>query len=156
MSLWGNLGTANKPKYYGNTADVVSVNVATEQANHSIPHAGWVVERAETAGLVLTITAAGTGYLVGDALTFTGGNTLPGAIPASGKVTQVSNTGGITGVTLSSDGEYTTTTAPTVGVQTVAGNNAVITASISGGRIGRTFVEVLVAGSFDDTTFGVG
>jgi hypothetical protein len=157
MSLWGNLTSAEIPKYYGNTSDVFAVNVATEQANTEIPHCGWVVERKETAGLILVVSNTGTGYLVNDTLTFTGGNTDANAIPAAGYVNDVSNTGGVLGVTLTEDGEYFTNTAPTIGITSAnaSANGAVITATVgTNGRIGRTYIEVLVAGSFSDTTAG--
>jgi hypothetical protein len=157
MSLWGNLSSAEIPKYYGNTSDVHAVNVATEQANTYIPHAGWVVERKEAAGLVLVVANTGVGYLVNDPLVFTGGNTDANTIPAAGYVAVVSNTGGVLNVVLTENGEYITNTAPTVTIDSAntEANGAHITATVgTNGRLGRTYIEVLVAGSFDDTTAG--
>jgi hypothetical protein len=158
MSLWGSLTSNNKPIYYGNTADVYAVNVATEQANTQIPHAGWVVERPNYSGVTLVVANAGAGYLVGDTLTFTGGTTHANT-KAAGTVATVNGSGGILTLNVTNAGQYTTNVAPTVGVTSANGSaaGAVITATVNpNGRLGRTFVEVLVAGSFDDTTYGVG
>lgn len=150
MPLWGTLGSANnKPKYFSNTADVVSVNVATEQANHNLAHAGWVVEHTTSAPVTLTIAAGGTGYANGEALVFTGGTRAANTTAPAGTV-HTDGTGVITSLTITNGGSYITTTAPTMSVTTAAGTGASITGAILNGRVGRKMYEVLVAGSFND------
>jgi hypothetical protein len=156
MSLWGSLTSGIKPKYYANASFVTAVNVATEQANHSIPHAGWVVQQTNTTTLTITITAGGTGYGPGDTLTFTGGSPV-NASNAYVFVANVNGNGAITALTVQVVPVYSSNVVPTIGVTTTGGTGAVLTgAFMNAGRVGRMFREVLVAGSFDDTTAGVG
>ena len=72
-----------------------------------------------------TIGIAGSGYVVGDKLTFTGG----AGSSASAVVATVSGGGGITGITLLNGGAGYTS-APTVGVTSTAGTSASITATV--------------------------
>ena len=76
-----------------------------------------------------TISNGGTGYVVGDALVFTTTNPADTIVLAVGQVTAVDPvTGAITTATISSTGQYSA--LPTVTVNSVAGANAVIAASL--------------------------
>lgn len=75
--------------------------------------------------LTVSIDTAGTGYSVGDALTFTGGSPTENAV---GEVASVDSSNGITGITITNRGRGFTS-APTVGV-TSAGSGAVLTAAL--------------------------
>jgi phage tail sheath protein FI len=73
----------------------------------------------------LTINAGGTGYLVNDALTGTGG----GGTQFAGKVTAVNGMGAITAVQITNSGSSYETN-PTIAVTTAAGSGADISASV--------------------------
>lgn len=74
----------------------------------------------------LTISAAGTGYEVGDAITGTGGD----GTGFAGEVSSVGGSGEITGVTITTAGTGYTA-APTLSVTTSGGSGATITATIA-------------------------
>jgi uncharacterized protein len=86
---------------------------------------GYTYQR-ETGVTALTIGAAGTGYEVGDAITGTGG----GGTGFAGEVSEVSEAGAITEVTITSAGAGYTS-APSISVTSDAGESATITATVS-------------------------
>ncbi len=86
---------------------------------------------------------AGTGYIVGNALVFTGGE-------GSGAVATVSSvsSGGITGISLTSAGSGYTS-APTISVTSTAGTGAVITCALVGASV--TGITIIHGGKNDAT-----
>lgn len=145
MSLWGinDYATGNNKPLYSNTSNTYGVST-TEAANtqgdgQKITHTGWVKQTLGTGSIAsITIGAAGTGYANGEYLTFTGG----GGTGANGTV-RVDGNGNVVAIVVNSYGSGYTS-APSVGVGTVAGANAALTATV-GGRAGRRFYETLVA-----------
>jgi hypothetical protein len=79
------------------------------------------VEPQDYQATAVAIAAAGTGYAVGNTLTVSGGI---GSIDVELTVTTVSGGGGVTGVTLSNAGSYTTTPSNPVSVTGGAGSGA--------------------------------
>lgn len=73
----------------------------------------------------VALGAAGTGYVVGDVITATGGS----GTGFAGTVSQVNAQGGITGVTISAGGSGYTS-APTLAVTSTAGEDATLTATV--------------------------
>lgn len=82
---------------------------------------------SQATGLVkaVAIGTAGTGYVVGDAITATDG----GGTGFAAEVSAVDGTGAITGVTIT-DGSTGYTSAPTLSVTSTAGENAALTATV--------------------------
>lgn len=136
MSLWGNTDTANNKPKFANTADVSGVTIAEAQANTGIAHPGWVKTTVGTGPVTaIAVTAGGTGYSNGAALTISGG----GGSGAAGTI--VVSGGAITGVVITAGGSGYTS-APTVTAPTGTGATFSVTL---GGRAGRSFKETLVA-----------
>lgn len=87
---------------------------------------GYTSQYVEATGVsVLSIDAGGTGYLVGDNLTATGGS----GAGFAGEVTKVDENGAITGVAITNSGiGYTSN--PTLAVTTTAGSGATVSCSV--------------------------
>jgi hypothetical protein len=82
------------------------------------------VEQQNYEATAVTITAAGTGYAVGNTLTVVGGI---GSIAVELTVATVNGTGGITGITITNAGNYTTVPTNPVSVTGGAGSSATFT-----------------------------
>jgi len=136
MALWGkNDVPGDRPKY-ANTADVLGISTAEAQADKKIAHPGWVKETRGTGPVVsINVTAAGTGYANGAAVTAatTHGSGFAGTARTNGA-------GGLTGINITSGGQYHQ--AP---VLTVAGGTGATVVATVGGRAGRVHNETLVA-----------
>ena len=147
MALWGSTDTtANKPKY-DNGSDVFGIT------------AGEVGATTGDNVVAINVTAGGTGYSKGAAISVSGG----GGSDLAGTISVTD--GAITGVTIS-DGGSGYPSAPTVTAPT--GNSATFEVILgegsstightgwakrtvgTGGRAGRVFWEVLVAGGMAD------
>ena len=136
MSLWGNVDNANNRPKYANTSAVTGMTVAEAQANTGVAHPGWVqVTVGQGAVVSIAISAGGTGYANGAALSFANTNGSGAAATLS-----TNSTGGITSLTITAGGLYSA--APVITAPTGTGANLVATVA---GRAGRTQKETLVA-----------
>lgn len=138
MSLWGknSANTSQKPKYANAAMTVVGVTAAGAHAN-GVTHSGWV-QTTKGKGPVksITVSAGGTGYSNGGAVTAanTNGSGFAGTITTNGA-------GAIVSITITAGGSYTTAPVLTA----AGGSNAALTA-VMGGRANRVMKETLVAG----------
>jgi Bacterial Ig domain len=98
----------------------------------AVPMWGYTCNGATQGIAAINIVSGGTGYAVGDSLTFTGG----GGSSAAATVASVDGTGAITGITLSNGGGGYTS-APVVGVNSTAGTGANLSASLTVGTCAR-------------------
>lgn len=95
---------------------------AAKLANASVSYSKFIYTGGVSS---ITISVAGTGYAVGEALTFSGG----GGSSAAGIITEVGSGGEIEAVSITNQGlDYTS--PPTVGVTTSGGSGATLTAAI--------------------------
>lgn len=121
MSLWSSnsTSTAAKPKFlnatgaYYNAAQCEGVTVATAHGAPGILTAGWTQIWSKPGGVLsVAVTAGGTGYANGGAVTFTD-NTSSNEKGAVGTL-QTNSTGGIVTVTVTAAGTgYTSSTTAT-------------------------------------------
>lgn len=82
------------------------------------------VEQQNYEATAVTITAAGTGYVVGDTLLVSGGIDI---FPTELTVTTINGSGGITGISITNAGSYTTTPSNPVSVTGGTGSSATFT-----------------------------
>lgn len=104
------------------------------------------VEPQDYQASAVAINAAGTGYTVGNTLSVTGGI---GSVPVELTVSTVNGSGGVTGVTITNAGDYTTT--PTNPVSVTGGSGSAATFNLTFVRPYKFWVHEIGTDEIDGT-----